>query len=94
MHLNEQLTEQIRAYARARGVQRVVLFGSRARETNLEKSDIDLAVQGGDFEGFDDDVQERLWSLLSVDTVNLDQQISNDLRREIERDGVVLYEAV
>lgn len=90
----EQVYDQIRAFARERGVRRVVPFGSRARGTNFPKSDIDLAYSGGDGFGFEDDLRERLWSLLQVDIICLDEPISSDLQREVERDGKVLYEAV
>ena len=90
----EQVYDQIRAFARERGVRRVVLFGSRARGTNFPKSDIDLAYSGGDGFGFEDDLRERLWSLLQVGIICLDEPISSDLQREIECDGKVLYEVV
>lgn len=90
----ERAYEDIRAFARAREVQRVVLFGSRARGDNAPKSDLDIAFSGGDAAGFEEDLQERLWSLLEVDVVNLDEPISDELRSEIARDGKVLYEAV
>ena len=60
----ERTYEDIRAFARARGVGRVVLFGSRARGDNAPKSDLDIAFSGGDAAGFEEDLQERLWSLL------------------------------
>ena len=90
----EDVYRQICGFARERGVHRVVLFGSRARGDNLLRSDIDLAVEGGDVLGFEDDVQNRLWSLLCVDVVDLGVTASAELRREIERDGKVLHEAV
>ncbi len=90
----EHVYDQIREFARARNVRCVVLFGSRARGTNLPKSDIDLAFSGGDAVGFEEDIQERLWSLLKVDIINLDEPISSELRHEIDRDGRVLYEAL
>ena len=63
----EQVYDQIRAFARERGVRRVVLFGSRARGTNFPKSDIDLAYSGGDGFGFEDDLREGkgFWPLLT-----------------------------
>lgn len=74
---------------------RVVLFGSRARGTNLPKSDIDLAVEGCRcFDELADALKDGLWTLLSVDVINLDDNISDDLRKEIDRDGVVLYEKI
>lgn len=38
--------KEIEQYGRAFSVKKIVLFGSRARGTNTEKSDIDLAVFG------------------------------------------------
>ena len=91
----EDVYKQIADFAREGGARRVVLFGSRARGTNLPKSDIDLAVEGcADFNGLYDRLQNELWSLLKLDIVNLDACASDELRHEIDRDGVVLYEKV
>ena len=77
------------------GVHKVILFGSRARGTFQEKSDIDLAVSGGDRTMFALDVDEAeiVPTLLMFDVVDLDRGCNEELRAEIERDGVVLYEA-
>ena len=88
----ENVYGQICELAAKHELERVVLFGSRARGTALPKSDIDLAVSGGDITGFADDVDENLWSLLMVDVVDLDRASSPDLLHEIARDGKVLYE--
>ena len=91
----EDVYGQIARFAQERGVQRVMLFGSRARGDNTPKSDIDIAVEGcRDFPGFLYDVQERLWSLLEIDAIDLDQQIAPELRESIARDGKVIYEAI
>ena len=90
----ENVYSQIAEFARHRGVRRVVLFGSRARGTNVPKSDIDIAYAGGDGARFEEDVQEHLWSLLQIDIVCLDGHVSPELLHEIERDGKVLYEAI
>lgn len=76
------------------GISKMILFGSRARGDNSERSDIDIAVSGGDFTKFYYDVEEDVWTLLSFDIVNVDNHISDELRLEIERDGVVLYEKI
>lgn len=90
----EAVYRQIAELAERYGARRVRLFGSRARGTNRETSDIDIAVEGcADFNGFYDAVQEDLWSLLEVDVVNLDGPVDAALAGEIERDGKVLYEA-
>lgn len=91
----EDVYSQIADFAREAGAKRVTLFGSRARGTNLPKSDIDLAVEGcPDFDALYDRLQNDLWSLLKLDVVNLDACDSDELRREIDRDGVTLYEEV
>ena len=91
----ERVYEQIAEFARDAGARRVVLFGSRARGTGQPRSDIDLAVEGcPDFDRLSDRLQDELWSLLRVDVVNLDADVSEELRREIALDGRVLYEEV
>lgn len=84
--------KDILAFARKHNIQKVTLFGSRARGTHMERSDIDLAVSGGDFDSFDWDIRENAHSLLIFDVVNLDSGISEEFKKEIERDGVLLYE--
>ena len=47
---------------------------------------------GGDFDSFYWDVKENANSLLMFDIVNADEKISQELKEEIEKDGVILYE--
>ena len=88
--------EQIVEFAKEFHVEKVILFGSRARGTNNEKSDIDIAVYGcNDFEKLKDKIDEELWSLLNVDIINMNSKyVSDELRKEIKKDGVVLYEKI
>lgn len=56
----DRVYRQIAQIAEREGAQRVILFGSRARGTNLPKSDIDIAVEGCPHpEAFEDAVQKR-----------------------------------
>ncbi len=71
--------EEIRDFARKYNVKKVILFGSRARGDFREKSDIDLAVQGGDFIRFMLDVDEETSTLLRFDIINLDEEIQSEL---------------
>ena len=48
MNLRENIKDGIIALAKQHGVKKVILFGSRARGDNWERSDIDLAASGGD----------------------------------------------
>lgn len=87
---------QIADFARSYDVDKIVLFGSRARGTNHPKSDIDIAVYGcKNFRDFYFEINEKVETLLTFDIVNMDEKnISDELLSEIERDGVVIYEKV
>ncbi len=88
----QRVLNDISSFARKNGVEKVVLFGSRARGDNAERSDVDIASSGGDFDSFYFDVKEKTHSLLMIDVVNLNSKISDDLMNEIKKDGVVIYE--
>lgn len=94
MDLPQHVHDGIIKLAKKYGVKKVVLFGSRARGDNWERSDIDLAISGGNRTMFSLDVDEIeiVPTLLMFDVVDLDSGCNEDLRAEIERDGVVLYE--
>lgn len=91
--LDKKILNEIISLAQKNGIKKIFLFGSRARGDNHERSDIDLAVSGGDFFQFADDV-ENIETLLSFDVVNLDEKLSADFRNEINRDGVLIFEEV
>ena len=63
-------------------VTKIVLFGSRARGTNTERSDVDIAIYGGDFDSFYWDVKENIHSLLMFDVVQADASISDELKKK------------
>lgn len=86
--------EEIRQLAKQYQVDRVILFGSRARGDFRPKSDIDLAAAGGDFVRFMLDVNEETSTLLSFDIINLDEKIQQELRDAINEEGVILYEKI
>ena len=88
----ERVLQEILQFARDAGVERLVLFGSRARGTHSERSDIDLAVYGGDFDAFYFRVQEETESLLEFDLIDRHRKVSPSLLEEIEREGIEIYE--
>ena len=92
--LDTRVENDIIRIAKKNDIKKIILFGSRARGTNSERSDIDLAVSGGNALDFYYDVEEQAWTLLLFDVVDLDRGISNELRAEIDRDGVIIYENV
>ena len=91
-NLPERVEREISLFAKKHSVQKIILFGSRARGTNTERSDIDIAVYGGDFTSFYFDIKEKIHSLLSFDVVEADEKISEALKKEIEKDGIIIYE--
>ena len=91
-NLPERVFREITMFAKKHSIQKVILFGSRARETHRERSDIDIAVYGGNFDSFYWDIKENVHSLLIFDIVEADGDISEELREEIVKDGVVIYE--
>ena len=88
----ERVLQEILQFARDAGVERLVLCGSRARGTHSERSDIDLAVYGGDFDAFYFRVQEETESLLEFDLIDMHRKVSPSLLEEIEREGIEIYE--
>ena len=93
-NLDKRVEDDIVRIAKKSNVKKVILFGSRARGTNSERSDIDLAISGGNALDFYYDVEEKAHTLLMFDVVNLDKGISEALQAEIKKDGVVLYEEI
>ena len=91
-NLPDRVLRELSSFAQKYSITKIILFGSRARGTNTERSDIDIAVYGGNFDGFYWDVKEKINSLLMFDIVRADSSISDELIKEIEKDGVVIYE--
>lgn len=94
MNLPEKLRDKIIELAKKYGIKKVILFGSRARGDNWDRSDIDLAISGGDRVRFTLDVDEIdiISTLLMFDVVDLDGPCNEELLESIKQDGVVLYE--
>ncbi|MBQ6437980.1 nucleotidyltransferase substrate binding protein [bacterium] len=89
VNLPADLYHQIVALAHQHHVSRLFLFGSRARGTHSEHSDVDLAVDGGDLVNFAADVEEKTLTLLNFDIVDL-RQANEQLKQEVSRDGILL----
>ena len=92
--LRDELIREIVGLAKKYDLDSVTLFGSRARGDNRPRSDIDLAVSGGDYDRFALDVDEETSTLLMFDIVNLDKPVQPELLESIRRDGKLLYAKV
>lgn len=92
--IKDAVIESICDIAQRCGMSRVVLFGSRARGEHRPKSDIDLAMYGGDQVRFALAVDEEAPTLLQFDFVGMDGPVSQELKNRVALEGVVLYEEV
>lgn len=91
-NIPQRVLDDITACAKKYNVDKIILFGSRAKGTHRERSDIDIAVVGGDFDGFYWDIKENAWTLLMFDIVDMSGRISEKLQKEIDKYGVTIFE--
>ena len=92
--IRQKVINEIKDYAGLYELKKVILFGSRARGDYKEKSDIDLAVTGGNVAAFSIAVDENTSTLLKFDIVDLDASVQEELSQSIEREGIVIYEKI
>ncbi|MBQ7507125.1 MAG: nucleotidyltransferase domain-containing protein [Lachnospiraceae bacterium] len=96
MYSIDTIKERVAPIAKDYGVKRVYLFGSYARNTADENSDVDLLIEKGArmslvmMSGMLQDVKEAL--SLSVDLVTTDG-IEPEFKKEIAGTEILLYEA-
>jgi uncharacterized protein len=94
-YLDTKIITGLKNIAENYPVSRIVLFGSRARGDNNPRSDIDIAVYTlpeFDCKGhFTSDIEE-LETLLKVDLTFINNDTDCVLIRNIENEGVVIYE--
>lgn len=92
--LKDNLLKQIIDLAKQHNIKKLILFGSRARGDFKKKSDIDLAVLGDNIGGFASDIDEMTDTLLKYDIIDLSYQLSDELLKNIENEGIILYEKI
>ncbi len=90
--MNNKIYQQIAKLGKAYGADKIVLFGSRARNDHRERSDIDIAVYGladSARTAFRSAVEE-LPTLLDFDIVFIDDNTDSALLLNIQKDGITL----
>lgn len=92
--IKEKVIQEIIALAKKHQVEKVILFGSRARGDFKERSDVDLAFCGGKSSRFMLDVDEETSTLLEFDIIDLNKPVREELLESIKREGIVLYEKI
>lgn len=86
--------EEICSLAKKYNMDKVILFGSRARGDYSRASDIDLAVIGGNVVDFTLGVNDETSTLLSFDVVDLNKSVDERLLKDIGKDGITIYEKI
>lgn len=83
----QEILEEIQRISRQYGAREVILFGFRAKGTETERSDIDIAVSGAErFDELEEAIDE-IPTLLSFDVVNMDICQNELLLKEIREYG-------
>ena len=83
----DEIIRKVADLCREYGAEKVILYGSRAKETARERSDIDIAVSGA--HNFDEIVEkvEEFPTLYSVDLLNMDTCRNTLLLEDIKQYG-------
>jgi predicted nucleotidyltransferase len=92
--IKREVLEQIITLAKECKIEKIILFGSRARGDFKQTSDIDLAVSGGDVARFTADIEEKVSTLLLFDIVDLGASVQQALLDSITQEGKILYEKI
>lgn len=92
MNIKQSKIDEVISLAQKSDVQKMIIFGSRARGDNKARSDIDLAVYGGNIALFRTEIDDYGDTLLMFDIVDLDGAIQDELLQVIKKERIVFYE--
>ncbi|MEE0831187.1 MAG: nucleotidyltransferase domain-containing protein [Longicatena sp.] len=88
----EQILKEIEKVCKKNNVNKLILFGSFAKSTYYDTSDIDIAV-AGNFNYWDlIDNLESIETLRSIDVVDLNDLKNEHLWEDINKYGRILYQ--
>lgn len=92
----DSVIEQIKSIAIRYKIDKLVLFGSRARGDNTEVSDYDIAVFGKHISPLDEATfsaeVDEVETLKKIDLVFVTDGEADDLMKNITKEGVIIYE--
>ncbi|NPV44974.1 MAG: nucleotidyltransferase domain-containing protein [Firmicutes bacterium] len=97
MHIKSSVIQKLaEIFSRYSEVEKVVLFGSRARGDFKKTSDIDIVIfskeiSDRDFNLLVDEINE-IDTVLIFDILHYEKIKKESLKNSIERDGVILYD--
>ncbi len=83
----DEVLKSVASLCRKYHADEIILYGSRAKGTALERSDIDVAVSGAeDFEQLEEEVDE-IPTLYTVDLLNMDTCRNELLLEDVKEYG-------
>lgn len=97
MNIDKQLTNSIQYICKNySSIEKVILFGSRARGDHTQKSDYDLAIYGhllpNEIILLRNALREDLPTLHKIDTVFMQSETDSKLIKNIENEGILIYD--
>lgn len=94
MNLEKEIIEYIKNISKKYPyIQKVLLFGSRARKDNELKSDIDLAVYSNEsINEFIEDIELNCKTLLEFDFSHINKINDSIFIKQVENEGKIIYE--
>ncbi len=85
----------IRTFEKYSNIKKVILFGSRVKNTSKKYSDIDLAIVGNFDILFTELIKEELENniptLLKFDCIDYNRIENQNLKEEIDKHGKIIY---
>lgn len=94
--MQDYVLSKIKEIATKYDIEKVVLFGSRARGDHSETSDYDIAVFEKDLSLIDQTLLradiEEIHTLKKIDVVFINKNLGDKFMENIENEGVVIYE--
>ena len=94
VHIKKEVLDSIINIGTECGIEKIILFGSRARGDHKEKSDIDIAAGGNKSEKLAPEIEEKSPTLLKFDIVDMNKPVSEELKDSIEKEGIIIYEKI
>lgn len=90
----EDIINEIKKIASKEKLNKVILFGSRARNDNSERSDIDLAVYTDNIQSYNNFLQalDDIETLLKFDVTLIEEDMNEEFLNSIAKEGKIIYE--
>ena len=90
----EDIINEIEKIANKEKLNKVILFGSRARNDNSERSDIDLAVYTDNIQSYNNFLQalDDIETLLKFDVTLIEEDMNEEFLNSIAKEGKIIYE--